>query len=142
MTTKSLERRSSFFPALFNDFFEPWMDSNMTGMLTVPSVNIRENENDFRISLAAPGMKKNDFNIDIDGNIITISAEKEENKEEKDDMYNRREYNYSSFSRSFNLPEEVMKDKIEAHYENGVLDIMIPKKAEAKGKLSRKIAIK
>jgi HSP20 family protein len=84
------------------------------------------------VSLAVPGMKKDDFNIDVEGNMLTISSEKEESKEEKEDKYTRKEYNYSSFSRSFTLPDEVNKEKIEAKYEDGVLKLMLPKKEEAK----------
>lgn len=75
------------------------------------------------MSVAAPGMKKGDFKIDLDGNVLTISAETEQKKEEKGDKFSRQEYNYSSFSRSFNLPDAVNKDKIEAHYEDGVLKL-------------------
>jgi HSP20 family protein len=71
------------------------------------------------VSLAAPGMKKEDFKIDVDGNMLTISSEKEETKEEKEKKFTRKEYNYSSFSRSFTLPDEVNKEKIDAKYEDG-----------------------
>ncbi len=84
------------------------------------------------MSFAVPGMKKNDFKIDVTGNLLTISSEKEENKEEKDENYSRQEYNYSSFSRSFTLPEEVNKEKIDATYVDGVLKLVLPKKEEAK----------
>jgi HSP20 family protein len=100
--------------------------------MTMPAVNIVENKEDYMVSLAVPGMKKDDFNIDVEGNMLTISSEKEESKEEKEDKYTRKEYNYSSFSRSFTLPDEVNKEKIEAKYEDGVLKLMLPKKEEAK----------
>jgi HSP20 family protein len=95
------------------------------------------------VSLAVPGMEKEDFKIDVGGNILTISAEKEENKEEKDKRYNRREYNYSSFSRSFTLPDEVKQENIQATYENGVLALLLPKKVEAgKAIAVKNIAVK
>ena len=79
--------------------------------MNVPAVNITEQKNDYLVSLAAPGMKKDDFKIDVDGNMLTISSEKEENKEEKDKKFTRKEYSYSSFSRSFTLPDEVNQGK-------------------------------
>ena len=95
--------------------------------VTTPAVNITENKNHFALTVAAPGMKKDDFNIDIEGNMLTISCEKEDQKEEKEERYTRKEYNYSSFSRSFALPDEVIKEKIEAAYTDGVLHITLPK---------------
>jgi HSP20 family protein len=108
----------------------------------VPAVNITENKNDYTVSMAVPGMKKDDFEIDIDGNMLTISSEKEESKEENDEKYTRKEYNYSSFSRSFTLPEEVNKEKIEAKYEDGVLKLVLPRKEEAKKTEAKHIAVK
>ena len=148
MSTKALTK-VGMLPTVFDDFFKPWNEwfdnggSLMGRMMTVPAVNIIENKDDYMVSLAVPGMKKDDFNIDVEGNILTISSEKEENKEEKDEKYNRREYSYSSFSRSFTLPEEVNKEKIEAKYEDGLLKLMLPKKEEVK-KLaaSKHIAVK
>ena len=139
-----LTKRGDLFPSVFDDFFRPWSDwfgSERT--MTVPAVNIVDNKDDYRISVAAPGLKKNDFNIDIEGNMLTISCEKEENREEKDERYSRKEYNYTSFSRSFTLPEEVMKDKIEAVYEDGVLRLTLPKTEQAKkAALSKHISVK
>src|SRR5581483_6002150 len=106
-------------------------------------VNIAENKNHFDVSVAAPGLKKSDFNIDVEGNMLTISCEKEESKEDKDERYTRKEYNYTSFSRIFTLPEEVIKDKIEAAYEDGVLHITLPKTEQAKKTaLSKHITVK
>ena len=149
MANKSLTRNTDLFPSVFNDFFKPWnswFDTNGGGLfsnvLTIPSVNIVENAGDFTISLAAPGMKKDDFNIDVDGNLLTVSAETEEKKQEKGDRYTRKEYNYSSFSRSFTLPEGVHKDKIDAAYTDGVLRLVLPKTEEAKKSVARHIAVK
>jgi HSP20 family protein len=106
-------------------------------------VNITENKEDYRVSVAAPGLKKSDFKIDVEGNMLTISSEKEESKEEKDARYTRKEYSYSSFNRSFALPEEVNREKIEATYEDGVLKVLLPKKEEVKKMaVSKHIAIK
>jgi len=149
MSTKALTKTSDLFPSLFDDFFKPWnewtgMDRSFFGKgLTVPAVNITDNKEDYKVSLAAPGLKKSDFNIDLDGNMLTISCEKEENKEEKQQRSTRKEYNYSSFSRSFTLPDDVKQDKIEANYEDGILNVTLPKKEEAKkASLSRHISIK
>jgi len=149
MSTNALTKRTESFPTLFDEFFKPWDPwfNNGGGLwskpLTMPSVNITENKDDYKIAVAAPGLKKSDFNIDIEGNMLSVSCEKEEKKDEKDARHTRREYNYSSFSRSFTLPDEVMKEKIEAVYEDGVLNLTLPKKEEAKKMaLSKHIAVK
>lgn len=144
MATKELAKRSELFPAFFDDLFRPWNDwFGMGRSMTTPAVNITDNKNHYEVSVAAPGLKKSDFNIDIEDNMLTISCETEEKKEEKDERYTRKEYNYSSFSRSFTLPEEVIKDKIEAAYEDGVLRITLPKTEQAKkAALSKHITVK
>lgn len=137
MTTRAISK-PGMLPTVFDEFFKPWNEMFENGssffgrVMTVPAVNILENKNEYNVSLAVPGMKKEDFNIDVEGNMLTISCEKEVNKEEKEDQFTRKEYNYSSFSRSFTLPEEVNKEKIEAKYEEGVLKLMLPKREEAK----------
>lgn len=148
MSTKSLVKTSDRFPSVFDDFFKPWNEwFTNGGMLSkpmnVPAVNVVENHNEYKVNLAAPGLKKSDFQIDVEGNMLTISSEKEESKEEKDEQYTRKEFSYSSFSRSFSLPEDVKQDKIEAVYEEGVLKISLPKREDAKTKsISKHIAIK
>jgi HSP20 family protein len=137
MSTKALTRKSESFPSVFDDFFKPWNEwfpgsGAWFRELTVPAVNVTESNNAFKVSLAAPGLKKSDFNIDVEGNILTISSEKEESKEENDNRYTRKEYSYSSFSRCFTLPQEVQQDKIDAGYEDGVLNLTLPKKEEAR----------
>lgn len=109
--------------------------------LTVPAVNIIENKDGFNLELAAPGMNKNDFKLQMNNNLLTITGQKESNKEENDAQYTRKEFNFSSFERSFTLPNTVNSDKISASYENGVLKINIPKKEEAKEKPAREISI-
>jgi HSP20 family protein len=98
----------------------------------VPAVNITETKDEYILSLAAPGMKKDDFNIDVTGNMITISSEKEQKSEVKDELYTRKEYNYTAFSRNFTLPDEVNRERIDARYEDGILKLSLPKKEEAK----------
>jgi len=135
MATNALMKRTSMLPSFVSDFFKPWdewLDNGFEKTLSVPAVNIEENAGRYNISMAVPGMKKDDFKIDLEGDILTISAEKEETKEEKDKKYNRREYNYSSFGRSFTLPEDVKFDTIEASYNDGVLKLVLPKKEVAK----------
>ncbi len=139
MASQALSKSGTLFPSLFDDFFKPWKEwmTDFNGgrsfaALTVPAVNVSEEKDAYVLSLAAPGMKKDDFKIDVDNNVLTISAETEEKKEEKNEKYSRQEYNYSSFSRSFTLPDSIVKDKIEAHYTDGVLKLQLPKKEEAK----------
>jgi HSP20 family protein len=134
-------------PTVFDEFFRPWTDwydtTNLMGrVLNVPAVNISELKDEYQVSVAVPGMKKDDFTIDVEGNVLTISSEKEESTEDKDGQYTRREYNYSSFTRSFTLPDEVNKEKIEAKYEDGVLKINMPRKEEAKKLLAKQVPIK
>ncbi|MBX9781727.1 MAG: Hsp20/alpha crystallin family protein [Chitinophagaceae bacterium] len=147
MSTLAVTKANEPIPALFNDFFKPWNEWFDNGGLwnkamNMPAVNITENKDEYLVSLAVPGMKKNDFNIDVDGNMITISCEKEESKEEKEKKFTRKEYNYTSFSRSFTLPDEVNKEKIEANYEEGLLKISLPRKEEAKKPSAKHIAVK
>ncbi len=146
-TTQSLAKVAERMPTVFDDFFKPWNEwFDKGGLLgrtmNVPAVNITENKDEYMVSLAAPGLKKDDFHIAIDGNMLTISSEKEENKEEKDKMFTRKEYNYSSFSRSFTLPEEINKEKIDAKYEDGVLRLTLPRKEEARKPLAKQITVK
>lgn len=133
--------------SVFDDFFKPWNEWFDNGSfwgrtMNIPAVNITENKDEYQVSLAVSGMKKEDFKIAVDGNMLTISSEKEENKEEKDKKFTRKEYNYSSFSRSFTLPEEIKKEKIEAKYEDGVLKISLPRNKNRKTISGKQIAVK
>ena len=146
METQALAKVAERMPSAFDDFFKPWNEWFDNGGLrgramNVPAVNITEHKDEYQVSLAAPGLKKDDFKIDVDGNMLTISSEKEENKEEIDKRFTRKEYSYSSFSRSFTLPEEINKEKIEAKYEDGVLKISMPRKEEAKKLSAKHIAV-
>ena len=148
MGTNVLSRLTERTPTLFEDFFKPWNEwfENGSGMLgrsmNIPAVNINETENAFKVTLAAPGLKKDDFKIDIDGNMLTISCEKEENKEEKEERFTRKEYNYSSFSRTFTLPDEVNKENVEATYLDGILTISLPCAKELKKSTVKQITVK
>jgi len=148
MSKHALTKTSERLPALFDDFFKPWNewfdnDNIFLGRtVRMPSVNITENKDEYNVSLAVPGMKKDDFKIDVNGNMLTISCEKDETKEENDKKYTRKEYSYSSFSRSFTLPDEVNKEKIDARYEDGLLKLSLPRKEEAKKFTAKQIAVK
>jgi HSP20 family protein len=147
MSTQSLTR-SNLAPSLFDDFFKPWNElfENEHGwkrVMHVPSVNIAENKDRYKVTLAAPGMKKEDFNVNVEDNILTISADQKEAKEVKDERTTRMEYNYTSFSRSFTLPEDVKQEAIDAKYENGVLVLVLPRKEDSrKLTTSKKVAVK
>jgi HSP20 family protein len=148
MTTQNLPKRLEGRPSLFEDFFKPWnewfdqKESFWDRVLSVPAVNITEDKDNYEVALAVPGVKKSDIKIDVQGNMLTISSEKEETKEEKDKRFTRKEYNYTSFSRSFTLPDEVKQEKIEARYEDGILKLTLPRKEEAKIFSSKQIAVK
>ncbi len=138
-----LKTRSGM-PSLIDDFFGRDLIgsffNDQTG-ISMPAVNIVENADAFKIEVAAPGLEKNDFKIDLENNMLTISAEKEQNNEEKDLKYMRREFSYSSFKRSFSLPLTVDGEKIEAMHKDGVLMITLPKREEARPKPAKQIAI-
>jgi len=132
------------FDSFFNDFFEgeffPKSLNHKSGSL--PAANIRETETGFHVELAAPGMKKEDFNIELNEDLLSIRTEKQEEQEEKDGKYTKREFNYSSFVRSFRLPEEVDIDSIRASYSDGLLSLDIPKKEMEETKKVKQIEIK
>jgi HSP20 family protein len=111
------------------------------GSLLVPNANIVENDKDFRIELAAPGLERKDFKVEINNGILSISAEKEEEKKEDRKNYKRREFSYNSFSRSFVLPENSLVDKIDAKYEDGILRILLPKKEVTLSKPAKQIKV-
>ena len=133
--------------ALFDDFFSRelfnWGNNNYSSTLsTIPSVNIKENEHNFEVEVAAPGMEKQDFQITLEGNLLTISSIKKNQREERNEHYTRREFSYQSFQRSFELAKDVVDEEhIEAKYENGVLRLTIPKTEEAKKPSRRLIEI-
>ena len=111
---------------------------------SMPAVNIEEKPDKFLICLAVPGMKGEDFKIEVDNGVLSISSEKDEKHEEQDKAgkFTRREFSYQSFKRSFTLPESVKADQIEARYEDGILAIHLHKREEAKVQPIRQIAVK
>ena len=132
---KSTRKPVGSVPHLFDDFFTKDFFGIAPGVFNQraasPAVNIKETESDFQLEVSAPGMKKDDFVLELDKNMLTISAEFKDEKEEKDEkgQYTRREFNYSSFSRSFTLPEDkVNEEKIGATYKDGILHVTLPKK--------------
>lgn len=130
---------------LFNDFFET-LEKNFANQMEesrgdIPAVNINEENDKFILEMAAPGLKKPDFNINLDNYVLTISSEKKEEKKEKDKNFTRREFFYNSFKRTFTLPKSIDAEKISADYENGILRVMLPKK-EQELKVNRQIEIK
>lgn len=138
----------SSFPSLFDKFFEgnlmDWNSRNFAGVnSTLPAVNVSENENEYKIDVAAPGMEKNDFKLNFDNGRLTISSEKKNEKEEKDgELVTRREFSYQSFQRSFTVPETVVDtEKISAKYNNGILHVILPKREEVKPKPAKEIKI-
>lgn len=133
-------------PALSN-LFEDFFNGNHFNLVssrdekTAPAVNIKETDRDYIVEVAAPGFEKKDFNVQINDNQLIISSEKEIENEEKDEHFNKREFSYSSFHRTFTLPEIVKADMITAKYDNGILKLVIPKMDEAVTKPVREIKI-
>ena len=131
------------FDNLWSRDWMDWTNLNFSDTnTTLPAVNVSENDEEFIIEMAAPGMKKDDFRINLDRNVLTISSTRKNEKEEKKANYSRREFSYQSFQRSFTLPEAtVNSDKVSARYEDGILYIHIPKRDEVKPKPAREIQI-
>ena len=140
---KTIVKRNGLFPSMgsksVNSFFDDfitkdlfdWTDKNFASLgSNLPSVNLKETDTNIEIELAAPGMKKEDFKVEIENDMLIISSEKEEEKEEvgKKDNYIRKEFNYQSFCRTFSLPETANENKIEANYKDGILHVVIEKK--------------
>ena len=149
MENKAVDRPRSSTPSLFENkwmdkFFNSPLDEffNMGKVINVPAVNVSETENEYKLIIASPGLEKTDFKVEVRDDILTISAEKtREEKDEKNGRYNRREYNYSSWSRSFTLPDNTEGGKIDARYENGELKISIPKTGEKEKKNVKSISV-
>ena len=147
------KRKGRFLPNLVDDFFSsdrffgPSIldaDGNLLGRnasLVVPEANIIENGKDYKIELAAPGLERKDFHVEIQDNVLSISAEKEEEKKEETKNFRRREFSYNSFCRSFTLPDNLVTDKIDAKYENGVLRLTLPKKEVTISKPPKQIKV-
>lgn len=139
--TSSLPSFSSWVDNLFENGMGTGFLSNFNTGMTLPAVNIKENAEEFFLEIAVPGMKKSDFNIDVDNKILSVSSESKEENEIKEDHYTRREFGYSSFKRTFTLPDTVASDKISATYKEGILAVHLPKKEEAKEKPAKRINV-
>lgn len=136
------------FPSLFDKFFEgnmmDWNTKNFAGSnSTLPAVNVKENNEEFILDVAAPGLAKNDFKVNYNNGRLVISSEKESKSEDKDgEKVTRREFSYQSFQRSFTVPESIVNaDKISANYNEGILHVVLPKREEVKPKPARDIKI-
>lgn len=137
-----IKRSDVLFPSLMNDLIKPdWFGGMENYKNNVPAVNIKENDKDFELELAVPGRKKEDFQIEIDDNVLTISSESKTEESVEKDNYTRREFAYTSFKRAFTLPETINENNIKANYENGILKFKMPKKAEALPKPKRMIEL-
>jgi len=151
MKNKSLVKTNGgLFPAipfLLDDFFggnrlDTTMADWRTSGATLPAVNVQETNEDYTIEVAAPGMKRDDFKIELDDNVLIISSQREDSHEEKEGNYARREFSYQSFRRSFSLPENGVKgDEITAKYVDGILRVTVPKTEDAKVKPAKQIAV-
>lgn len=135
-----VKRNNLVFPALMNEIFKPdWFGGLESFTGNLPAVNIKENEKDFELELAAPGRKKENFNVEVDHDILTVSYESKDEETIEEENYTRREFTHSAFKRSFTLPETIDSEHINAKYEDGVLKFTLPKKAEALPKPKRSI---
>ena len=138
----TIARRNTWLPDVFNELF----DSNFMPrtISNVPAINVKESDKAYTVELAAPGMKKEDFNVNIDdeGNLkVRMESKSEKKEEDNDGHYLRREFSYSTFERTLILPEDVDKDKIAATVADGVLTISLPKVEKAEVKTSRQIIV-
>lgn len=150
--TQLVKRNKATTPSILSDFFTDRLFTpsildfeggllDRSNALLIPDANITENDKNFSIELAAPGLEKKDFKVEVQDGVLSISAEKKEEKSEEDKNYRRREFSYNSFSRSFTLPENSMSDKIDAKYENGVLRLTLPKKEVTISKPAKQIKV-
>jgi len=145
--TMTLVKFTNRYPSFFDRFFDSelfdWTSRNYSETnTTIPSVNIKESDNDFEVEMAAPGFTKNDFRVELNHDILTVSSEKKvENETREGQEFTKREFSYQSFCRSFTLPHTVDNQKISASYDNGILKVLIPKKEEAKTRPPRTIEI-
>lgn len=133
----------TFFDRLFSEDMMDWNNRNFSNTnTTIPAVNVKEDDEKYEIHVAAPGMKKEDFKVNLENNMLTISSEIKNEKQEEKGGYSRKEFSYQSFQRSFNLPEgHVLTDKIAAKYSDGILYISLPKREEVKPQPPKEIKI-
>ncbi len=146
MSKHSLINLNEIFPETVEDFYAPWNDwfrkNGVVHRATVPALNISDEKDHYKVTVAAPGLRKADFDIKVANNVLTISATSEKEKEEEKAKYRRKEYSYSSFSRSLTLPVDTDPDSIEASYDGGILTLNIPKNHAEDTTAEKKIEIK
>jgi HSP20 family protein len=130
--------RPYYVPNFLDDEFFPVLSNRSSA---IPSVNIKENDKNFVLELAVPGIDKSNLKIDVNEDVLSISSENKRETEENKDGYNRKEFSFSSFCRSFYIPENVNRDKIEAAYKDGVLSVVLPKQEVEKNKIVKQITI-
>jgi HSP20 family protein len=130
-----------FFPSLFDDDFFSSTPATGRQNTYMPAVNIKEDDKNYFLELAVPGMDKKDLKIDIDEDVLTISSEHKNENVEKQEGYTRKEFSYSSFARSFYIPENVNRDSINANYKDGILTVSFPKQEEDRKKITREVKI-
>lgn len=140
-----VKRRNADFPSIFDELFQTdWLGGTTNPIVnkrSIPAVNIKETADDFGIEVAAPGKSKEDFKLSLDQDMLTISTEKKKEETEKKDNYTRKEFSFSAFKRSFELPKSVNKEEIKATYTDGILYVTLPKREEDKVKPKRMIEI-
>lgn len=146
MTPAKTTKKGNLFPSVLSDFFDNdtflaprWFSREFND--TLPAVNIKETNKEFNVEFAAPGFKKHDFKVNVEGNQLEISAEKEAEKNEEHDRFTRKEFSYNSFSRSFTLPQNVNTDHIDAKYNDGILKLSIPKKEDTRHPSKKEIKV-
>jgi HSP20 family protein len=138
-----IRKQPPFFPSLIDDFINTdWNLKVPSFSGTVPAVNIKELDSQFEIELAVPGMKKDDFEIEVEDGVLSISSTQEEEQVNEKGKFTRREFSYSSFRRSFTLPDSVDPTKIDATYKEGVLLVLLPKHKEAQPQPKKLIKIR
>ncbi|MDY2586569.1 Hsp20/alpha crystallin family protein [Winogradskyella aquimaris] len=138
---KTLPSLSSWMDDIINKSFGNEFISNFNTGITLPAVNVLDHDEEYIVEMAVPGLKKSDFDINLDNQMLSISAELNTEDEDSNLNFTRREFGYSSFKRTFSLPETVEFDKIKAKYEDGILRVLLPKRDEAKKKPIKQIKI-
>lgn len=145
MSKQSLISLKDVFPAVVDDFFTPWGEwfqrNNIFNHDTVPALNVFDEKDQYIVTVAVPGLEKSDFNIRVNENVLTISAASEKEHEEHEKKYRRREYSYSTFSRTITLPPDVNKEAIAGKYDKGILTLHLPKNENGKTNTEKTIQV-
>ena len=133
--------RGMDFPSFFNNALERFWSEDADNLSWLPSANIKERAQDYKIDLAVPGMDKKDFQIEVENKVLTVSGERKEEVQEENEKMTRREFHYGSFKRSFSLPDSADNENISANYKDGVLTLLVAKKGEALNKAKKQITV-